>query len=246
MALCTPPQIRHALAREVLAQGRHVLLEKPPAVTVAEVDDLRRQATANSLSIFATWHSRFAAAVEPARRWLEGRALRAVNVKWREDVRHWHPGQEWIWQPGGLGVFDAGINALSIVTRLLPRPLALREAELFTPTNRQMPIAARLHLSNDQNLAVDLDFDWRQTGPQSWDIAIDSTSGQLRLTHGGARLHIDGVEQQIADQDEYTGIYRQFAALIGAHASDADAEPLRLVAAAFSKGRCTSVAAFES
>jgi D-galactose 1-dehydrogenase len=43
-----------------------------------------------------------------------------VNVIWREDVRVWHPGQDWIWQPGGLGVFDPGINALSIITHILP------------------------------------------------------------------------------------------------------------------------------
>src|SRR5262245_882734 len=30
VALCTPPQVRYALAREALDRGLHVLLEKPP------------------------------------------------------------------------------------------------------------------------------------------------------------------------------------------------------------------------
>ena len=46
-----------------------------------------------------------------------------LKVTWKEDVRKWHPGQEWIWQPGGFGVFDPGINALSIVTKILPEPI---------------------------------------------------------------------------------------------------------------------------
>jgi D-galactose 1-dehydrogenase len=37
VALCTTPQDRYALARYALEHGRHVLLEKPPRVTVSEV-----------------------------------------------------------------------------------------------------------------------------------------------------------------------------------------------------------------
>ena len=42
------------------------------------------------------------------------RTIRTLTVAWKEDVRIWHPGQAWIWKAGGLGVFDPGINALSI------------------------------------------------------------------------------------------------------------------------------------
>ncbi|MEX0304004.1 MAG: gfo/Idh/MocA family oxidoreductase, partial [Leisingera sp.] len=48
--------------------------------------------------LFASWHFRFATGVPAARA--------GPTVIWREDVRHWHPGQAWLWQPGGLGVFD--------------------------------------------------------------------------------------------------------------------------------------------
>jgi D-galactose 1-dehydrogenase len=245
VALCMPPQHRNRYATEALQAGRHVLLEKPPDVSVENVAELRAQATARSQTLFATWHSRFAAGVEPARRWLTERKLRAVRVIWREDVRHWHPNQEWIWEPGGLGVFDPGINALSIVTRLLPGPLCMGDAELYTPANKQMPIAARLHLSDADGVKIDVDFDWRQTGPQSWDIEIDTDQGALRLSHGGARMRIDGNDVPVAEQHEYSGIYRHFADLIARGSSDADAEPLRLVIAAFAQGRHVAVDSFD-
>ena len=41
MAICTPPQVRHRIAREALAAGKHVLLEKPPAATLSELEDLK-------------------------------------------------------------------------------------------------------------------------------------------------------------------------------------------------------------
>src|SRR6266850_310876 len=148
VALCTPPQVRHAQAAMALAAGKHVMLEKPPGATVGEIKPLISAAIASQRTLFATWHSRFAPAVEPARQLLAGRRITAVRISWKEDVRVWHPGQDWIWQPGGLGVFDPGINALSILTRILPQPLFVTAAELCFPANREAPIAARVSLAD--------------------------------------------------------------------------------------------------
>jgi predicted dehydrogenase len=82
IAICTPPQVRHGLARRALSQAKHVLLEKPPAASLGEVDDLRAVAQANGRTIFAAWHSRFAPAVAPARAWLAAR-----NGPWTERRR---------------------------------------------------------------------------------------------------------------------------------------------------------------
>jgi len=67
VALCTPPQTRFALAAAALRAGKHVLLEKPPAATVSELAPLLSIASDAKRTLFATWHSRFAPAVEPAR-----------------------------------------------------------------------------------------------------------------------------------------------------------------------------------
>ena len=185
VALCQPPQVRHAAARAAIAARRHVFLEKPPGATLSEVVDLARTANAAGVTLFASWHSRYASGVEPARAWLAGKAIRKIDIRWKEDVRHWHPGQDWIWQPGGLGVFDPGINALSILTRLLPDVVRLEEAVLEFPENREAPIAARLAMRAGAGFAIDAEFDWRQTGPQTWDIIVETDAGALSLTHGG-------------------------------------------------------------
>src|SRR3954451_11783402 len=97
VAICTPPHVRHALARAALAAGKHVMLEKPPAATLAEMHDLTDAARAAGRVIFATWHSRYNAAVDEAKARLAGQRLRRLHIEWKEDVRRWHPGQEWIW-----------------------------------------------------------------------------------------------------------------------------------------------------
>ncbi|MBC2667763.1 Gfo/Idh/MocA family protein [Novosphingobium piscinae] len=243
VALCTPPQVRFDLARAALDRGLHVLLEKPPGATLGEVAALVAAAEASGSSLFTAWHSRYAAGVEPARAWLAARRIDRVRIVWREDVRVWHPGQDWIWQPGGLGVFDPGINALSIVTRILPRPLLLQDALLSFPANRAAPIAAELTLQDTAGTPVVMDLDFRQTGPQSWDIVVETDSGTLTLSSGGAVLALPGQSRHDADR-EYPALYRHFAELIAAGRSDVDVAPLRLVADAFLCGRRVEVAPF--
>jgi D-galactose 1-dehydrogenase len=248
VAICTPPSARHALARDALAAGKHLLLEKPPAQTLAELIDVMSEAQRLERVLFATWHSRFNAAVAEAKRHLQNRKIRSLHIEWKEDVRRWHPGQEWIWRPGGFGVFDPGINALSIVTAILPSPLLLRSADLSFPQNREMPIAARLELglAADPEARLAADFDWRQTGEQTWNITIELDGGEvLRLLKGGARLEADGklvVEEAPA---EYEAIYRHFSDLLKHGASDVDPAPLQLVADAFMLGRRIEVEPFE-
>src|SRR5262245_492475 len=116
VAVCTPPQVRSAQAATALAAGKHVLLEKPPGATMAEIAPLSTAARAAGRTLFTAWHSRHAPAVEPLREILAGRKINSIGITWKEDVRVWHPGQAWIFEAGGLGVFDPGINALSILT----------------------------------------------------------------------------------------------------------------------------------
>ncbi len=237
VSFCTPPQGRYLLARGALARGLHVMLEKPPGATVAEVEDLVSLAQERGVALFASWHSRAAPAVEVARRWLANRTILKVAVQWKEDVRQWHPGQNWIWQPGGLGVFDPGINALSVITRILPRPVFLTEVSLSYPANREMPIAAKLALSDGTGIVIDAEFDFRQTGEQTWDVIVGTDAGQLKLRHGGSTMQVDGFAVEVVPDTEYPALYRQFAQLIRDRTTDVDLAPLQLVADAFLLGR---------
>ncbi len=120
ISLCLPPVPRYDYAAKAIAAGRHVMLEKPPGATLAEVYALADMARAAGVSLYATWHSRMAKGVAPAKAWLADKAVTGAHICWKEDVRRWHPGQDWVFAPGGMGVFDPGSNALSIITEILP------------------------------------------------------------------------------------------------------------------------------
>lgn len=245
VSLCTPPIARYADARRALLAGRNVMLEKPPGATLSEVHDLIELARAQRVTLFATWHSRHAAAVAAARDWLAGRTLRKVDIQWKEDVRRWHPGQDWIWQAGGLGVFDPGINALSVMTGILPRQVHLISAELAFPANRDTPVAATLAFRDPGGAEVSAEFDWLQEGPQSWDIHLTTDDGQATLGEGGARLTVDGTDVAAGPDREYPGLYARFAELLKTGESDVDLSPMRHVADAFTLGRRVTVERFD-
>jgi D-galactose 1-dehydrogenase len=245
VALCQPPQVRFAAALKAINAGKHVFLEKPPGATLSEIELLAASAHRNGVSLFASWHSRFAAGVQAAKSWLVDREIRSVEIMWKEDVRQWHPGQQWIWEPGGLGVFDPGVNALSIATEILPAPFFLIAGTLSFPANRKAPIAADLTFSMASQGAVHAVFDWRQTGPQTWDIRVNTDRGELLLSHGGSTLSIVGQMQPTEVESEYTNLYNRFAELIRDGHSEVDIAPLRHVADAFLRGDRAVVAAFE-
>lgn len=248
VALCTPPDVRLEVSLKAIAAGRDLLIEKPPAATLGEIETIIGAARDAGVVLFATWHSRFAPAVARARAWIAGRTVTKITITWREDVRRWHPNQAWIWQPGGFGVFDPGINALSILTEILPGPIHVNSAELEVPSNAFTPIAARLVMTGVMTgrgaIPVTADFDWRQEGPQTWDIEVQAGPERLKLRMGGARLAIDGAEVDVDAEQEYPEIYRRFARLVATRTSDADITPLRIVADACLKGRQTATDPF--
>ena len=245
VAITTPPDIRYGIARDCIEAGLHVLMEKPPTVTLAEVEDLACLAEARQVTLFASWHAQHNAAVEAASLALAGKSIRSMDIVWHEDVHKWHPGQQWIWGPGGFGVFDPGINAFSIAVRIFPGSLFVKSAELHYPADAHTPIAAEIEFASpvaDGPLRCSLD--WRRSEGEEWSIRIVTKSGgDIFLRDGGSRLSIGGEEQQCEREGEYPSLYRQFIRLIDERQSLVDVRPLRLVADAMLVSRRHSTAA---
>jgi len=88
-------------------------------------------------------------------------------------------------------------------------------------------------------------FDWRQKGPQTWTITVETNEDTLLLSMGGAAMAVDGVPVASGTVSEYAAIYERFAELIKAGERDVDLTPLRHVADAFMLGERNEVAPFE-
>lgn len=235
VAICTPAGPRHGIARDCIDAGVDALLEKPPCATLGAVEDLRIAAEARHSVLFTAWHAQHNAPVARLRQLLARDGVRSLTIEWCEDVEKWHPGQQWIWQPGGFGVFDAGINALSIATLVVPAPLRVTQAAFVRRAPGDQPIAAQLAFdASGVSGAITATLDWRHQGDERWTIAGETGAGQsFLLSRGGGRLELDEVLVAESTDSEYQAVYARFAELVAARQSSIDAEPLRLVADSF-------------
>jgi len=232
VAITTPPSARYEIACECIERGLHALLEKPPTDTLGEIEDLACLAEGREVTLFTTWHAQHNPAVAAAAEALAGKRIAAMDILWHEDVRKWHPGQRWIWETGGFGVFDPGINAFSIVTKIFPGTLFVERAELHYPKDAQTPIAAEIEFASAVAKGpLRCSLDWRRTEGEEWTITIRTAEGtEVRLENGGSLLSIDGEPQTFESPGEYPDIYARFALLIDERRSQVDIAPLRLVA----------------
>ncbi len=153
-------------------------------------------------------------------------------------MRQWHPGQAWIFEAGGMGVFDPGINSLSILTRILPDQVIVKKADLHIPVNCAAPIQVEMDMVSEGGTPIRAEYDFLQTGLQTWSIFVESEAGEkLVLSLGGAGLEIDGKAIPLAKEAEYPGLYAHFLDLVRNGKSDADFQPLRIVADAMLLGK---------
>ena len=243
VAITTPPGPRFDIARECVAAGLHCLLEKPPTAGLAEIADLDCQAQAQGVSLFTTWHAQHHSTVDEAAKALAGKRIKSMQIHWHEDVHKWHPGQQWIWAPGGFGVFDPGINAFSIATKIFPGGLFVQSAELHVPENAQTPIAADIVFSSHEaDGPLHASLDWRQAEGEEWTITVEASDGTtVRLEDGGAKLTLNGDASADDGIGEYPDIYRTFVDLIDERRSLVDVAPFRLVADCLLVGKTTRI-----
>ncbi|HWI87805.1 MAG TPA: Gfo/Idh/MocA family oxidoreductase [Sphingomicrobium sp.] len=232
VAITTPPEPRYEIARECTLAGLHCLLEKPPTAGLSEINDLACLAEAQQVTLMTTWHAQHHATVDAAGKALAGKRIASMEIRWHEDVHKWHPGQTWIWQPGGFGVFDPGINAFSIATKIFPGSFFVQSAQMSVPADAQTPIAADIvFASPEADGPLKASLDWRRTQGEEWTITVRTADGRtVRLENGGSRLLIDGEPQEDRGPGEYPDIYRQFVQLVDERRSLVDIAPLRLVA----------------
>lgn len=248
VSLCMPPGVRHGYVREAIDAGKHILMEKPPTPTISELDDLVAYAKKKKRILFQTWHSRYNEAVDQAKKLIKRHGVQSVRIDWRESVRKWHPGQEWVWEPGGFGVCDPGINALSIFTKIMPFPVFVESAKLAFPSNRQTPVDVEIKFKSAEpnQPTMSAGFNWLEEKGEIWTIAVTTKRGDdLTLENGGRLLRVNGKVVAEHGDDEYAQIYDHFAKLLKKGKSDVTDAPLRLVADAFLLGARENVAEFQ-
>ncbi len=125
VCICTPSGLHGAMACEALSHGRHVLVEKPMALTLEECDRMLGLAGEHKVKLSAVSQLRFAPAVRQAKRLLESGALgRLVNADlhmkyFRSQEYYDSGGWRGTWaMDGGGALMNQGIHGVDLLLYL--------------------------------------------------------------------------------------------------------------------------------
>lgn len=125
VCICTPSGLHGKMACQALAHGRHVLVEKPMALTLEECDKMLRLAQEHSVKLSVVSQLRFSPAVLQAKRLLDagalGRLLNAdLHMKYYRSQEYYDSGGwrgTWAMDGGGA-LMNQGIHGVDLLLYL--------------------------------------------------------------------------------------------------------------------------------
>jgi predicted dehydrogenase len=181
----TPPHLHENIASEALTRGVHVLVEKPPALTVEGCRSLQARAACRSVTIGVNENTALGPLILKAARVIAERRLGGlahIDGYYSFGIRADDRLPNWIdWLPGGM-LEDLLPHLLTIARTLAGGRLIPRYWHLVS-TGRvagQKHDELRLFLSNDKDLTVNLALSLTEQ-PKALAFAVRGTEGALAI-----------------------------------------------------------------
>jgi len=195
VAVCVPPQSHAEIALAALGADKHVLIEKPLALSLDECDQLQARSAAHAklkvmVGFNLRWHRLARGAKEIIRRRELGdiklvRSVFTSGARLRDDFAEWRKQQ----QSGGGALFELGVHHFDLLRFLFEREIEEVYASSLSQDETAI-VAARLNGETHIVAAFS-----EGTG-ENHELEIYGERGWLRLSFYRA----DGLEQFTAEQ----------------------------------------------
>jgi predicted dehydrogenase len=151
--IATPPRTHHALASAALSAGKHVLVEKPLARTVAEAEDLIELAEANDRVLMPGHTFLYSPPVNKVRELIGQGSLGEVYFVTSSRM---NLGK---YQPDGV-ICDLAPHDISILLYLIDRPIIQVSASARSIFREHNPEVAFLTLTFEGGITANIQISW--------------------------------------------------------------------------------------
>ncbi|MEA2273033.1 MAG: hypothetical protein QOI98_1741 [Solirubrobacteraceae bacterium] len=153
VSIATPPRTHHALVKRALEAGKHVLVEKPLATTVADAEELVELAERNGLVLMPGHTFIYSPAVNKVRELIDSGELGDIYFVTSARMNLG------IYQPDGV-ICDLAPHDLSILLYWLDRPVSLVAASGCTVFQHDVPETAFLTVGFEQGPTANIQISW--------------------------------------------------------------------------------------
>ncbi len=115
VAICVPPELHETIGLAALEANKHVLMEKPLALSLGQCTRLVQAAESSSVTTMVGFHLRWHRLVREAHEWIASGRLGTVEllrtvftsgIRWRTDLPAWRTRR----QTGGGVLIEAGVH----------------------------------------------------------------------------------------------------------------------------------------
>jgi len=205
VSIATPPVTHHPLVKRALEAGKHVLVEKPLATSVAQAEELVELAASRGLTLMPGHTFLYSPAVNRVRELIDSGELGEIYFVTSSRMNLG------IYQPDGV-VNDLAPHDLSILLYWIDRPVTMVSASGSTVFQNGVPETAFLTLSFDQGPTANVQLSWLAPHKVRQTIVVGSKRMVVyddAATDGAIRIYDRGFDfTEPKDFGEYQLTYR--------------------------------------
>jgi len=183
--ICTPNSLHAEIAIAAAEAGKHVLVEKPIARTLAEADAMIAAARAAGVVMMTAHNVRFAPPFVAMRRAIsQGRlgALRGFRAAFgHAGPEAWAPGAKWFLDPeaaGGGVLLDLGIHVADVLRAVLGEEI-VEVAAMVTPGDVER--AAQVALRTSSGALGSMHVSWDALPGPDHQLTVFGTAGTAHV-----------------------------------------------------------------
>eukprot|EP01125_Pyxidicula_operculata_P001726 TRINITY_DN11551_c0_g1_i1.p1 TRINITY_DN11551_c0_g1~~TRINITY_DN11551_c0_g1_i1.p1 ORF type:complete len:333 (+),score=69.46 TRINITY_DN11551_c0_g1_i1:94-1092(+) len=238
--IATPPSTHFNIIEYSMSKKKKVIVEKPVATSVSDAEKSVQLSKDNNTHLYFSYHTAFQpvylAAKEVVNDFvIKGDKVKKFSVHYFEDVRNYHPGSSWVFNPqvsGGGCLIDSGINALSAIVDLLG---PLKPSSVHIGHDSSFPVETEAKVSlvseSDSDLSGELEQNWLYSGTEKRyfhiefhsgsTVSFDFVTGKIITTVGGVESVVtlenrEGVDTNLTPMShEYINIVKDAFKLFG-------------------------------
>jgi predicted dehydrogenase len=187
VVIATPNAQHHAVAMGALAAGKHVLVDKPMACSVAEADDMIAAAVRNGRVLVPFQNTRFAAPFVAAADQVRVGAIGAVTG-FRVAFGHagpqaWAPEATWFFEraaAGGGCLIDLGVHAIDLL-RAVAGDDVTHVSALLNGRSGDVETDAQLLVRTSRGAIGSVHASWSARPGPDHQLTVAGTDGTLHL-----------------------------------------------------------------